>query len=66
MRSYLTLSYSLVYLTSAVAEEAFLAIDYLVPVESLISFWRLLTTFFRSLRFYSNFLISASIYFFFP
>ena len=52
MRSYLTLSYSLVYLTSAVAEEAFLAMDYLVPVESFISFWRLLTTFFRSLRFY--------------
>ncbi len=45
-----TFNYSRVYLTSVVAEDAFRAIDSLVPVESFISFCRLLTTFFRSVR----------------
>jgi len=59
IKSYLTLSYYCVYRTSVFATEAFLAMDSLTAVESLISLLMLLTIFLSSVRVFYIFLIST-------
>lgn len=62
--SYFTFNYSRVSLTSLVATEAFLAIDYLTAVDTLISFRVLLTKAFLSISIFSILFIFYSIAFF--